>query len=138
MKKFYLDTAIWRDYYENRNDGLRPLGEWAFQLFQKIIEEDSAVLYSEVVEEEFVSLGFNEDKINDILSIVKAANLINVKPTEKQFDEAKMIVRQRNLPFRDVLHAILARDNGAVMVTRDHHFEELQDITKPSKPEDLI
>ncbi len=138
MKKFYIDTAIWRDYYENRKDKFRPLGEWALRLFQRIIEEEDIVLYSDIIEEEFIQLGFDEAKIKDILSIVDDIILIKIKTSEKQLREARLITKQRGIPFGDVLHTILARDNNAIMVTRDHHFEELQDIIRPYKPEDLI
>lgn len=49
LARYYLDTSIWRDFYENRTDRFRPLGEWAFELFRKIIREKSIVLYSELV-----------------------------------------------------------------------------------------
>jgi len=42
------------------------------------------------------------------------------------------------VPFFDALHAVLARDNKAIMVTRDKHFDELLDITKYKKPEEII
>ncbi len=58
--------------------------------------------------------------------------------TKEQRDEAKKIAEQRNLPPGDVLHAILARDNNFIMITRDKHFRELGDITKHYKPEDII
>ena len=34
---YYVDSAIWRDLHENRTDKFRPLGEWAFELFRKIL-----------------------------------------------------------------------------------------------------
>ena len=42
-RRFYLDTCIWRDYYENRSDNFRPLGEWALFLINKI---NQAKIYS--------------------------------------------------------------------------------------------
>jgi hypothetical protein len=50
--KYYIDTCIWRDYFENRNDKYRPLGEWAFRFIKKIINEDSLILFSDLVLEE--------------------------------------------------------------------------------------
>ena len=37
VEKYYLDTCIWRDYFENRSDKFRPLGDWAFSLIKLII-----------------------------------------------------------------------------------------------------
>ena len=42
------------------------------------------------------------------------------------------------MPLGDVLHSLLARDNGLILVTRDNHFKELKDISKFYKPEELI
>ena len=39
-KKFYLDTAIWRDYFEDRGDGTRPIGEFAFQFLRNRAERN--------------------------------------------------------------------------------------------------
>ena len=58
--------------------------------------------------------------------------------TKEQRDEARKIAEERNLPSGDVLHAILARDNNFILVTRDKHFRELEDITKHYKPEEFI
>jgi len=40
--------------------------------------------------------------------------------------------------FADALHAVLARDNSAVMVTWGRHFLELMDIVEVRKPEELL
>ena len=58
--------------------------------------------------------------------------------TGRQFKEAKELAHRRKVPWGDALHAIIARDNDAVLVTRDHHFERLSDISIPQKPEDII
>ncbi|MBI3026645.1 PIN domain-containing protein [Candidatus Woesearchaeota archaeon] len=48
--------------------------------------------------------------------------------TEKQREEAKKIAEERNVPAGDALHAIIARDNDLILVTRDSHFRKLEDI----------
>ena len=52
-------------------------------------------------------------------------------------EEAKKIATERNIPVGDALHAIIARDNNLVLVTRDKHFENIEDISKHFKPEEL-
>jgi len=42
------------------------------------------------------------------------------------------------VPAGDALHAIVARDNDLILVTRDRHFRKLEDISKHYKPEELI
>lgn len=136
--KYYIDTSIWRDYYENRNDNFRPLGEWALDFFKKAIKEESLFLYSDIVDEE-LKKEYGEDKIKDILDIINRINLLEkVKIIDEQIKEASKLSKNYNIPFGDALHAILARDNNAVMITRDLHFNELRNIVTVKKPEELI
>lgn len=65
-------------------------------------------------------------------------NIIEVYTTKRQYGKAKDLKNKRKIPFLDALHAILSRDNGAVMVTRDLHFNKILDITKFKKPEEII
>jgi len=137
-QKFYFDTSIWRDYYENRSDSTKSLGELALQLIKKIIEEDNLVLYSDFVVQELM-VKYSIEEINTILSIIYKLNLLVKVPISKeQAHEAGVLCKKRKLPFGDALHSILARDNKAIMVTRDKHFERLMDIAEFKKPEDLI
>ena len=64
--------------------------------------------------------------------------LIFVESNKKQFGKAKDISAKRNVPLFDALHAIIARDSKAVMITRDAHFKKLKDITEYKKPDDII
>ena len=52
--------------------------------------------------------------------------------------EAKVRSRFLGIPFADALHAILARDNSAILVTRDKHLIEMQEIVIIRAPEDLL
>ena len=52
--------------------------------------------------------------------------------------KAKDLAAKRNIPKMDALHALIARDAGALLVTLDHHFKELTDITKSYQPNELI
>lgn len=137
-EKFYLDSAIWRDYSENRSDRFRPLGEWALKLINDALENGDFILYSDLVVEE-LEIKYSEEEINNIFEFIRKRNLLlKVDISESQAKEAAILCKQREVAFGDALHAILARDNNAIMVTRDNHFLELTDITDIKKPEDLI
>ena len=56
----------------------------------------------------------------------------------QQSYEAEKIAIQRKVPFGDALHAIIARDCDAILVSRDQHYEKLTDITLSKKPEELL
>lgn len=138
MNKFYLDTSIWRDYYENRADMFRPIGEWALTFLKNCIKNEDLILYSESVIEE-LKIKYSDEEIVKILNIInKRDSLVKVNICENQLREAAILCKQRSIAFGDALHAVLARDNKAVLITRDKHFLELLDIADVKKPEDLI
>ena len=58
--------------------------------------------------------------------------------TQEQYKEAKQITNERKIPFGDALHAIISRDTGSILITRDKHFQEIREINKPYKPEELL
>ena len=137
-QKFYLDTSIWRDYYEDRSDGSKPLGRFALQFLFKTIKDGNLIAYSDFVVEELM-IKYSKEEIIGIFSIFYHLNLLVKVPISKeQAKEAAVICKKRNIPFGDVLHAVLARDNKSIMVTRDKHFQRLMDIADIKKPEDLL
>ncbi|MFA6888400.1 MAG: hypothetical protein WC254_02790 [Candidatus Woesearchaeota archaeon] len=133
---YYFDTCIWRDYYENRNDNFRPLGEWALALINKIQKEKNKILYSSIVVRKLKGK-YDLKEINQIFSVANTF-LIQVEYNYSQIQEAKITGSVRNTGFSDALHVILARDNNAIMITRDEHFLEFIDIAEIKKPEELI
>jgi predicted nucleic acid-binding protein len=138
VEKYFVDTLIWRDYYENREDRFRPIGEWAFRFFKMAMEEESLIFISDFVEDE-LKKDYEDKQFQDVLSVIDNLNLLKkVNVTRDQFTEAGKLRKDRNVPLGDALHAITARDIGAIIITRDHHFEKLQDIAPSRKPEELI
>ena len=136
MKRFYLDTSIWRDYFEDRRDSLRPLGEFAFRFLKNCGNHRCEVLYSCLVVQELRSF-YSEEAIKGIF--LPFINFLKEVPISgKQISEAgKISFSVQGTHIKDALHAILARDNEAVMVTRDRHFDALADFVEVAKPEDI-
>ena len=136
--KYYIDTAIWRDLHEDRVDNFRPLGEWAFRLFQFIRENKERIIYSELVVKE-LSVEYDEETVKNIFKIaIEQSFMEKIEIKRNHIQEANQLSKKLNIPFGDCLHAILAKDSGAIMVTRDKHFFELRNIVEIKKPEDLI
>ena len=131
--KFYLDTSIWLDIIEKRGYH----GEIAKQLIEAIILEDATIVYSDIVINELKSLGYKKEH-KRFLHLPKQHKIIRVITTKKQILEARKISKKRNIPLRDVLHAILARDHEAELISGDAHFLRLYDITKTKNPEDVL
>jgi len=136
-EKYYFDSCIWRDYFENRSDRFRPLGEWAFRLIKAIIQENKFIVYSDLVEEELLA-HLSEKEVKEIISAIPEKILIRVNSTVKQLEEAIKLSKKLRIPTPDALHAIIARDNHATLITRDKHFYELANKVTIKKPEDLI
>lgn len=138
-KRFYLDTSIWRDYFEDRRDNIRPLSEFAFWFLKDCEKKGTEVLVSDTVVLELKRY-FPDEKIKQIFSSFQ--NIIrNIVAIEAELFEARTewLKRNKRLPYNDVLHAVLAKHRGAVLIARDKHFlEELSSIVEVEKPEDAI
>lgn len=130
-----MDTAIWGDYFEDRGNGIRPLGEFAFLFLKKCEENKWKVLYSEPV---LLELKEFAEQFYERFSAFKGM-VFEVPATEKQVKEARKLARKRNVPFNDAFHAVIARDNKAVLISMDWHFQEkLSDIVECRAPEEII
>jgi len=134
--KYYVDTAIWRDLHENRKDKSKNLGELAFESFKKIRSNKGKIVYSDFVVEE-LSRAYDKQTIDKLFK-GESELLEKVEISKEQIKEAVDLSKDLKIPFGDALHSVLARDNDAIMITRDHHFRKLKDKITIKKPEDLI
>ena len=134
MAIYNLDTSILLDIYEKRGRN----GEYAKKLILKIIEENSKIICSDLHITELKHLNYTLEEINLIFQIAKPNNIIRTHTDKKQKEEAVNVAFKLNIPKGDALHAIIARDNNAIMVSRDHDFEKLKQIVEVKKPEDLV
>ena len=136
-QKYYLDTSIWLDFFENRNEPNLPKGDWVHELLDKITKNNDKVIYSDIAILELDAVGYQYHEIEKLFEKIKPI-LIFVESTEKQARRAKDLSSKRDVPKGDALHALIARDNKATLVTLDNHFKKLLDITKPKRPQDFI
>ena len=136
-EKYYFDTSIWLDLFENRDEPNLPKGKLAISLLNKIIKEGGKIINSEIVKNEMIAIGYTKYEIEALFMQFKKI-ILWVYSNKKQFGKAKDLSKKRGVPIFDALHAIIARDSGAIMVTRDKHFEKLLDIANYKKPEELI
>jgi len=136
-KVYYFDTAIWIDIFENRDEPNLPKGRWANELLNKIVKEDNKIIYSDNSLIELKLIGYPIFDIKNIFKPFKPI-LIFVESTKKEIGKAKDLSLKRNIPKRDALHALIARDNRAILVTLDEHYKKLKDIIETKRPQDLI
>ena len=135
-EKYYLDTSVWMDYYEDRKDPSKDIGEFAFSLLSKLLASKSRIVVSTFLLRE-LETAYSLDKIRGLaMHFEKLMEKVGV--SDEQREEAKKIAQERGIPQGDVIHAIIARDNHAILVSRDKHFQLLKDICEVAKPEELI
>src|SRR3989344_7096801 len=136
-KRYYFDTSIWLDFIENRNEPNMPKGEWAKMLVEKIIHENSKIIFSDMNYQELERIGYSRYEIDEFMLYISEFIII-VESEPAQFSRAKDLSKKRNIPLLDAIHALLARDYNAILITLDRHFLELTDIIKSNKPADFI
>ena len=136
-RRFYLDTSIWLDFLEKRDEPGLPKGTWAKELIEKIIKDNDKLVLSEVIKNELIGLGYSRYELESVFFPFQKI-LISVYSDKKQFGKAKDLSNKRNIPLFDALHALIARDSKALLITRDKHFDKLLDIGSYKKPEEVI
>ena len=137
VERYYLDTSIWMDLYENRRGfNQEPFGDFAWKLLGIIKAKKQTLVISDMLIRE-LEMNYSIEEINGMMKLFEDI-LENITTTRNQRDEAKQIAAERNLPPGDVLHAIIARDHNLILITRNNHFKELVDISQHHKPEELI
>ena len=138
-KKYWLDTCIWRDFYEDRfSKAGNPLGKYASDAFIKIMKNKEVIPNSESLVWE-LKKDYDEKDINDMLNILFLSKvLIRVEITKEEHLEACNLSEQRKIPFVDCLNAIEARNHKAIVVSQDEHFtKNLSNVVKVIKPQDI-
>ena len=134
--KYYLDSCIWVDYFEERKDSKNNIGEFAFQLLCRLVASNEKIIISSFLFRELEAV-YSVEKLRAMtLPFEKVIERVDF--TDEQFNTAKEIALKRELPKGDVLHALIAKENNAVLVTRDKHFQLLKDICIVMKPEEII
>ncbi len=137
MIKWYIDTSIWMDIYEDRRGYYsEPLGDYALKLLSMIKAKNDCLIITDLLIRE-LEVGYSMEAIRGMmLPFEKIIERVFV--TKEQRDEALIIAAKKGVPPGDVTHAIIARDNNCVLITRDNHFKKLEDIWQYNKPEEFI
>ena len=136
-KKYLIDTSIWIDLYDDRKGfNNEPLGDYALKLLAQIKTNEDIVTITDMLMTE-LELNYSIAEINGIFKPFEKT-IMKIISTEEQRNEAIRIANERNIPKGDAMHAIMARDNNLILISRDKHFKQLTDISRYFKPEDLI
>jgi len=135
----YIDTNVYMDHFGGRVDKLRPLGEFAFEVFRRTICCEFTIAVSSLVLEELFYNSY-ENPTNELLSGLESkGKIVRVEITQEDVYTARRIVRERRTHFNDTLHAVIAHKVKAeCVVTRNvKDFLELKDLVAVLLPEHL-
>ena len=137
FKRYYLDTSIWLDIFEDRDEPSLPKSTWAKLLIKKIIREDARIVVSDHVIIELGFSGYSLYEVNDHFQSFERI-IMQVESSDKELSRANDLARKRGVPMGDALHALVARREHAVLVSLDHDFKELVDITVAHRTNELL
>jgi predicted nucleic acid-binding protein len=99
-----------------------------------VINTEGRVIISDILKDE-LKRKLEEQEIQALFS-----NLLtkDTKCSGSTLVRASKISKRRRIPFGDAIHAMIAREQNAILVTRDNHFDSLRDVCIITKPEQLI
>ena len=132
-----LDTSIWLDWFEDRNEPHFPKSDMAHRLLSEVVIADDQIVVSDVVIFELSNVGYSLQEVDRLLRPLKSI-IVFVEATEKEVRKSKDLSRKRLVPQGDALHALIARNHKAVIVTFDRDFQKLVDIVKSKTPRELV
>ena len=133
----YLDTNIYIDYFKNRTDYLRPLGEFAFELLRRTFSCEFKIIVSNWVLKELEQNGFSKQSAQLIKRLKEMNKVAVIEYANNDSCLAKKLCNDRKIHYSDALHAAIAYRAGAeYLVTRNvSDFECVKDIIKVRCPE---
>ncbi|MFH1589848.1 MAG: PIN domain-containing protein [archaeon] len=126
--KVYFDTNIYLDFFEDRNDGLRPLGEYAFNCFKRGIECEFYIVFSEHVLDELIDFGISNEDLDELFDWI-GIKLLMVDKCKNDYREVKNIMRKHNIHYKDALHHVIAQRTSDRLLTNDNELKLLPDST---------
>ena len=136
-ERFYIDTSIWIDVYEDRKGyNGELLGRCGSKLLFHIIATDSMIIITDYLIIELCNK-YNIEQVKCMMmpfeKIIKRIDI-----SSEQYREAEILAFERRVPYGDALHSIIARDSKCILIARDRHFDRLRDISEPHTPEYFI
>jgi predicted nucleic acid-binding protein len=147
--KLYLDANIYYNLWKDEVvKGIIPAGLYAEQLFERL-ERDSGLV---LVVSDFLAdiISYNNRSFGELfkklMSKLKALNILEFVRLEYGMRQraSRLVLRYRRryptLDFEDIVHLLLAKKSGAILVTRD---EELIAVAHEEKvqagyPENVV
>lgn len=123
-KLIYIDTNVYLDYFYDRRDKLKPLGEFAFELLSKSVSCMYKIIVSDITIFE-LNKKLPKNKVTELMNWL-SLKTIYVNATKKDKDYAR---KYHEIHYPDSLHIILAKKNNSTLVSHDKEMQELGAIS---------
>lgn len=147
LKRIYLDSNIYLDYFLGRANGRRPLGEFAFSIFKRTFACEFEIIVSGWVVEEVKKTSKHKEMgilLTQLRQVKKVREIQVSLDDEKQ---AGALYKETGVHFADAVHYILAVRSGAemsetqtvsehaqkpqvfdILVSNDKHMQNLPEV----------
>lgn len=112
----YCDTNVYLDYFFDRRDNIRPLGEFAFQVFRRTFGCEFRIAVSDWLLEEIGKNGAESPMAELVGRLKDADKLVEVKTGADDFKFAQKL----QIHFGDALHVVLAKKVNAVFLVTNN------------------
>ena len=121
----YIDTNVWIDFFLNRKDKLRPLGDFAHELLIKTTQCKYNIVISDWLLKELTKT----NHINSYKELEKQLlNLNKIEYIKTDYKDISYAKKEKH--WHDALHEILAiKSNALYLVTRNLKDFKGDDIT---------
>jgi predicted nucleic acid-binding protein len=116
----------------------KPLGTYATHVFLQIFNEKIPVVISPLLVRELTKELGEQETNNLLMGASSFCTIEKIFPENEDAIEAERIAKERKVPQGDVIHAILARRSGAILISPDSDFDKLKDIVDWKRPEEIL
>ena len=136
-KLIYVDTNVYLDLFEDRQDKFRSFGEVSRQLFRRALGCEFNIVVSSVVVDEIKYNGYYKDFLVLFDDLKDKNKIIYTEETYKDRVYADELKNLRRTPFKDTCHTVIAaRMKAEVLITRNlKDFQNFLDIIEIISPD---
>lgn len=119
MERLYIDTNVYISHLDNEFGGItRNLGLYSGQLFRRVLSCEFSIIASNLVIRELSRVLKDDASTLDFFTrFRKAGKLEWVFETDNMHRRAKMLSKKHYTHKADLMHAVLAEEANATLVT---------------------
>ncbi len=134
--KYLVDACIWIDLLEERVGAKdEPFWLHAQRFLAHVRTTEGAVVVPDVLLAELDA--YPEDLMVRLMEAA-AGRVERLRASQDELQEALHLAEARGVSLADAAYAVMCRNRGCILITRDKGFLKLLDVCAPFQPEDLL